>query len=139
MRTCNVRLLKDAIHSKNSFRAVPTLCSASSCSLLFFSSCLLAAFGCSSWERLVDEWAFWYSSLLWAVSARALRKVASASCCQNRTSKQQRPREVRIRRSVREFSEMQLGTPLWLINLACVVTQYKAEAVVILKMCKISS
>ncbi|TNN88429.1 hypothetical protein EYF80_001211 [Liparis tanakae] len=40
---------------------------------------------CSSWERLVDEWAFWYSSLLWAFSTRALRKVASASCCQNHT------------------------------------------------------
>lgn len=68
---------------------LPTLCKASSSSLLFFSSCLLATLDCSSWERLLDEWAFWYSSLLWAFSARALRKDASASCCQNHTKQTQ--------------------------------------------------
>lgn len=61
---------------------LPTFCRASSSIFLFFSSCLFPAFDCSSWERLVDERAFWYSSLLWAFSTRALRKVASASCCQ---------------------------------------------------------
>lgn len=61
-----------------------TLCRASSSSLLFLSSCLLTALGCSSRERLVDEWAFRYSSCLWVFSARAFRRLTSASCW-NRT------------------------------------------------------
>lgn len=69
----------------------PTFCKASSSSFLFFSSCLLPALDWSSWERLAADWAFWYSSLLWVFSARAFRKVASASCCQSHTDQPQRP------------------------------------------------
>lgn len=72
--------------------AAPTFWRASSSSFLFFSSCLLTALDCSSRERLVDDCAFSYSSLLSDFSARAFRKAASASCCQNPKSKQNRPR-----------------------------------------------
>lgn len=62
----------------------PTFCRASSSTLFFFSSCLLAALVCSSRERLVDNWAFSYSSLLSIFSTPAFRRAASASCCKKK-------------------------------------------------------
>lgn len=64
----------------------PTFCRASSSSLRLFSSCLAAAAPppppiCSSSSRLVDTFAFSYSSCRWACSSRAFFRALSASCC----------------------------------------------------------
>lgn len=81
-----IGLVLEIIHGCASYSVTFTFCRASSSSLLFFSSCLFIALDCSSRERLVEDWAFSYSSLLCVFSARAFRKAASASCCQNHKS-----------------------------------------------------
>lgn len=81
-----IGLVLHVIRDCASYSVTFTFCRASSSSLLFFSSCLFTALDCSSRERLVEDWAFSYSSFLCVFSARAFRKAASASCCQNHKS-----------------------------------------------------
>lgn len=66
-----------------------TFCEASSSSFLFFSRCLLKVPVCpllevtrSSSARIVDDFAFSYSSWRWMYNKFAFLWVVSASCCQ---------------------------------------------------------